>query len=428
MLRVFWSNILLFSILFFILYEKAFVAFVVGSGIKLVDDFLSLIAILLILLHLTRRLKIRYAILNSPLMYFILVFFASAVINMVDLDVVLVQLRSYLLMIGLYYLIVFKNLTNSDLLKIVKIICIFSIPIIASAYIEYYTGRNLIVEFDRYGIAFSEKDIRRVYTLIGNPIDYANYIALISIIFISSLSSKLKLFNFSKFSSVALLLLIIVSLFFANSRGAVIALIGTILFAALYLNLISKARVLIYILLAIVFMIVFEVNFISRLLQFNFEAFENDKYRILFLIKSIEVFLDNPFIGVGPGRFGGWVSINYSESDIYTMYNFTTDKISSIDMFFPHLIGELGLLGFWAYLMFFIKPFLCYLKVLKREYSKVARFFSLIPVLMIPMLFLMGWFSISLETQVIFGMYMLLLGISEKYLENENIRRTISGK
>ena len=423
MFRVIRNNILMLSILFFILYEKVFFTFVYSSAeMKLVDDFLSLTAILLILLYMLSRLKIRYAILNSPLMYFLLAFFVSAVVNMVSLDIVLVQLRSYLLMISLYYLIVFKEVANRDLFKIIKIIFIFSIPIIASAYIEHYTGHNLMIEFDRYGVEFIEKDIHRVYTLIGNPIDYANYIALISIIWVSSLLSKYKQFNFSKFSSVVVLLLIIVSLFFANSRGVIIALTGTILFASLYLNLISKARVLVYMLLAIVFLIVFEINFISRLSQFNLETLENDMYRVHFLIKSIEIFLNNPFFGVGPGKFGGWVSINYSESYVYAMYAFNTDRISSIDMFFPHLIVELGVFGFLAYLMFFIKPFLYYLKILRGQCNKSVFFFSLIPVLMIPMVLLIGWFSISLETQLFFGMYVLLLGISEKYMMNLRLK------
>ena len=47
------------------------------------------------------------------------------------------------------------------------------------------------------------------------------------------------------------------------------------------------------------------------------------------------------------------------------------------------------------------------------------RFISLINLLMLPMLFLIGWFSISLETQLVLSLYMILLGLTEKYVKNK---------
>jgi hypothetical protein len=71
-------------------------------------------------------------------------------------------------------------------------------------------------------------------------------------------------------------------------------------------------------------------------------------YRGYTLDKSIEVWKDYPLWGVGPGMFGGTVSV-IMNSPIYNMYNFVaTSNLQEwygIDQFWPQVMAEMGIAG-----------------------------------------------------------------------------------
>ena len=116
--------------------------------------------------------------------------------------------------------------------------------------------------------------------------------------------------------------------------------------------------------------------------------------------------------------FGGWVSINYSDSYIYEMYDISAKGVSSIDMFFPHLFVEVGVLGFLAYLSLYVRPFFYFKRLYNKSKYNQTRFICLIILLIVPMLLIVGRFNISLESQLVFPLYATLLGLSEKYIRN----------
>jgi O-antigen ligase len=63
--------------------------------------------------------------------------------------------------------------------------------------------------------------------------------------------------------------------------------------------------------------------------------------------KCIEVWKDHPFIGVGPGMFGGVVSMKFA-SPVYKEYNYPIGRLKSIggiDQFWPQVIAETGIIG-----------------------------------------------------------------------------------
>lgn len=64
--------------------------------------------------------------------------------------------------------------------------------------------------------------------------------------------------------------------------------------------------------------------------------------------KALEIWKDHPFLGVGPGMFGGVVSIEFN-SPIYKMHNFHKDRyvydLKSIDNFWPQILAEMGIIG-----------------------------------------------------------------------------------
>jgi len=98
-----------------------------------------------------------------------------------------------------------------------------------------------------------------------------------------------------------------------------------------------------------------EVDGFSRL--HGEESGNWDAYRAYTRAKSIEIWKDYALLGIGPGMFGGAISLKYG-SHVYEEYNF--DKMSlirqwqTLDQFWPQTLAELGISGFIFLAVFFI--------------------------------------------------------------------------
>lgn len=79
------------------------------------------------------------------------------------------------------------------------------------------------------------------------------------------------------------------------------------------------------------------------------------------ILTSIEVWKDNPVVGVGPGMFGGWVKEDF-DSPVFQKYKVQTrwiemiEKHRTIDCFWSQCLAEYGLLGTLIFiaLLFFL--------------------------------------------------------------------------
>jgi hypothetical protein len=75
-------------------------------------------------------------------------------------------------------------------------------------------------------------------------------------------------------------------------------------------------------------------------------------YREYAAEKCMTVWKDNPFIGAGPGMFGGVISMKFV-SYLFEVYNFSASylySVGSIDQFWPQVFAEMGIIGFMLYL------------------------------------------------------------------------------
>ena len=94
--------------------------------------------------------------------------------------------------------------------------------------------------------------------------------------------------------------------------------------------------------------------------------------RLYALKKSFEIAKQNPIFGVGPGMYGGHISLKY-KSPVYKKYGFSPyylnylKKIGTIEQFYGHALAELGIPGLLFILILISWPIMIMRNILSFE-------------------------------------------------------------
>jgi len=184
--------------------------------------------------------------------------------------------------------------------------------------------------------------IMRTPSLMGHPNIFGLY-ALLFFILDFSLYRRIRWQN----------MFFTLGVFFSVSRMVWIAFFIALLFL-LVQGKSRKARTLF-----IVAIIIIALAVPSFYLHTAKEMGSESYFRGYALTKSIEIWKDHPFLGVGPGMYGGVVSLVF-HSSIYERYQFSphwftfVSSFHSLDQFWPQILAEMGLLGtfFFGALLF----------------------------------------------------------------------------
>ncbi|NOZ70177.1 MAG: O-antigen ligase family protein [Deferribacteres bacterium] len=139
--------------------------------------------------------------------------------------------------------------------------------------------------------------------------------------------------------------------------------------------------------------------------------------------KALEVWREYPFWGVGPGRFGGAVSILF-KSPLYEKYNFKPEenyllrKWKSLDQFWPQVLTETGIFGTASFAVMFLTFFMVFLMLGKRldDYD-LKNLFSGLAVFTV--IILLWTFGGNIKNGVIFT-YSAFAGIGLGCINNKN--------
>jgi len=257
---------------------------------------------------------------------------------------------------------------------------------------------------------FWRMGIYRAPSLLNHPNSVGFYTLLILTLYLYT-SKKI---NFSKF------FLIFCGIFFTVSRmlySAFIFLAGLQFFRRKRWLVIPAIPVAIFI---------FFMSFLPDLNIFSLmkgqEVYNEDKiFRAYAQKKALEIWKDYPLLGVGPGMFGGVVSL-INPPTIYKKYNFSeksfvyVKNFRSLDQFWPQILAETGIFGVAAFIGIFISLIIT-LYIFKGRSSNFEirdLFTGLIVIVPFILIFSLGsGFNI---TAFLFN-YFALLGIS---LRNEN--------
>ena len=162
--------------------------------------------------------------------------------------------------------------------------------------------------------------------------------------------------------------------------------------------------------------------------RFTFLPKDLDSYfRFYAMMKSFEIWADYPWFGVGPGRFGGFVSTLFY-SPIYAKYNFDWFGmgLNQIDLYWPQVWTEVGIFG----LIFYGGALYGFYSLLKRTYlfflprDKDMTNYTVVAIGTYLVILLAGFaspaFSSAQQTIICFALAGSLYSIYEKDAEKNN--------
>jgi hypothetical protein len=214
-------------------------------------------------------------------------------------------------------------------------------------------------------------------------------------------------------------LIFIISILFVQSRQVLIALLLLLIYE--YIIRRKNYNILLYMLLGMsVLFYFFQETLFSRFKEFDKILETGNYFRLKAILIGFEVLKSNLLFGTGPGTFGGIIAhltdslvhVEYKLFDHWKYYRNLSKVPVTIDMYWPHLIVEVGLIGTSVNFIFYRLIYKS-LKIKKTNSSK-----GFLRLLFLTVIF-MSFFSMALEASYIAIPIFLILGIELKNKINE---------
>ncbi len=286
-----------------------------------------------------------------------------------------------------------------NLYKILHHLALFLCLVAIIQEIAFFIG----VPLQKVGIFFIDIrfNIMRASSLMGHPNIFGLYTLLFFIL------------NFSVYRRICWQnLLFITGIFLSVSRMVWVAF-----FLALFVLLVQrkgkKIKRLFFLVMPIIIIVALAIPsfFLYTAKELGSEKF----FRGYALIKSIEIWKDHPFFGVGPGMFGGVVSFVF-KSPVFQQYNFSPywfkfmSNFRSLDQFWPQILAEMGIVGVFCFSFLLFTLW----KVAKKASLTTKNFFQkkmLLGLSVIPLVLFVYLFGSGLNLTPFLLTYSVLLGM-----------------
>lgn len=229
-------------------------------------------------------------------------------------------------------------LLHKILHRVALFLCVFSI-LQEIAFFLGFPMDTMMANFE-YLYTFRRFGFIRTPSLMWHPNEFGLY-ALFFFISDFSIKRRLRWQNLILFTGIIL----------SGSRIVWAALF----FAFLYLLIQRNKRVIGVCFLATII----AIGILASGIKSAGELTSEDYFRRYTVLKSIEIWRDHPFLGVGPGMYGGWITQSF-RSPIFEKYHFEARWIEAIErsrtldsFWFQHL-AENGVFGVLAFIMLLI--------------------------------------------------------------------------
>lgn len=292
---------------------------------------------------------------NSRIEFFFLLFFSiaflSIVVNRVPFIIGLAGLRAFFQYVFLYYIILYVKPSLSDMKKYLSIVvwtaCLISI-----------LG---ILEFIARG-HFS------VVSSLGNNVTFGITLVLF---FVLTLGVGFTRSDFLRKGRNLILIILGIGIFLSVARQAWISVFLAVFIFSFFLPLKVRLRsyaigVIISFMLCFYFYSAYQTftdtkqfytlqdsTALDRFLLLFTPKYVQDSMengRLYYIIKSFEVLDDHAWLGVGPGRYGGWVATSVWKSPIYEEYGINI-YYGQVDTGWMSIWVENGTVGLMLFLL-----------------------------------------------------------------------------
>jgi hypothetical protein len=332
-----------------------------------------------------RSIKIDF--INFSFLLIFLIGIISSIINNVPGNIIFQG--SFLMLKGLLVFFIFRNIPfrKYDLKLYTKFIKIIAILILFFALIDLFSYNILRELLNTNAKVDVRSGIISVQSLFIHPGVYGWFMTFIGLYFLAHYSV------FKRKKYIFFSLVYFAGAFLSFRFKAMISIIIGILYSYLQNGLRKVLYGILPAMLIIVLIFMFLGNEIINLTSLTFERYVNVDYlesaRKALYVVGITIGVNEFPFGVGFGRYGGWIArVHYSpvyyEYGLNRVYGLKpSDPKWATDTYWPHIIGEIGIIGAILLLCIFLYSIFYIMRGYKLIDDKKIKTFLLFSVLII---------------------------------------------
>ncbi|WP_339251833.1 O-antigen ligase family protein [Sporosarcina sp. FSL W8-0480] len=354
-----------------------------SPGLKLVGDLIIVFAFLRVLWDSRKDLKsiFRFELFEWAFIAFIVMGTVSAFLSGVVLTAIIFQIRAFVIMFLLLYIVKRLDITKRDIMNFLAVTLFVTVVLIIQGLVEKLSARSLLMPDQWVNRQLSKNNASRIYGLVNNPNVFAVYLTIsgILIYYLKTLLPKTKL----QWVLNIVLVVLAGTWILTYSRGTWIAfIIGIVIYFLFTRNwkFVLKSGIAVALgFILITVPITKAASWISSNTEigeivrtgtpepgetfaiestriketFQSDTFEKSKTtgRLFIVYKGLEIFKDYPVIGTGFGTFGDSASKVYS-SPYYSQYDVRFNIYS--DNQYIQVITQNGAVGVLLFAVFLL--------------------------------------------------------------------------
>lgn len=354
-----------------------------NPGMKLIGDLITFIVLLRLFLLNVKNFKSFFFFKKFELAFFAFLIFGAVIgyVNGVGLNSILFQVRTFLIMYLLYYVLSRSKLPANFFAKLAWMTYFSGVILFVQGIVEKLSMRTLWMPEVWTQKVLSSTNFVRIYGLLNNP----NSLALVMFFSICAIAFLRFMYKDQQFkylfivSQVAFAGLLLLTL----SRGAWIASVTFIIFFLLFERNKKLMKNIALTFVAAIVLVYLPTNLglkyiqtlgienvvapedlsggISNRFAETFDedtlALMNESGRMFYIKKGFEVLKDYPLTGAGFGTFGGSSTLSY-DSPIYEKYNIRSDIYGGKNFYsdnqYIQVIAETGAIGVLLFAAFLL--------------------------------------------------------------------------
>jgi hypothetical protein len=385
-----WESIIFFGLfLLFQDYLHAVISYPVAKQvIKNADEFFIWYFFLLSVIVAKNK---KFILFDYLVIGMLLAGLVSSYINAVKPIIIVSDIILMFKFYALFRAITLREFNTKNIESYIRLVFLAALGLFAFGLMEVIAPTQ--VKSMLWGRAISEVTIDERFGITSasglfiHPGFYGTFMAFVAALAISRyliLFQKKYLFLFAIF---------ILGILLSMRRKALFGIIFAIIIF-LFLNYQSLASIRRRVIISFVaFMILFGIVFQNQLQEmvqstvenyFSSETIETSARDVMYFV-SAEIAVDRFPFGVGLGRFGGFISMKYY-SDVYYDYGINNvyglsgneNEVSfGTDTFWPYILGELGVIGFFLFCILIYKLLQSCLRFLRQETDLLEKSFTI---------------------------------------------------